>query len=137
MKTFERVLHKRLVACFSPLLAKSQHGFVAKRSTTTNLACFTSFIAEELDKSNDVHAIYTDFSKAFDRVNPEILIAKLSSFGVRGSLLNWFKDYLTGRSSYVVAIQWQQLSRIHTTSRSTTGFHSRSAVIPRLHKRSP
>lgn len=101
MKSFERLLHTRLSAWFSPFLSKAQHGFTAKRSTTTNLARFTSFIAEELDNSNDVHAIYTDFSKAFDRVNPNILIAKLERFGVRGSLLDWFKDYLTDRSSYV------------------------------------
>lgn len=55
-----------------------------------------------LDRGHEVHAIYTDFSKAFDVVDHNILISKLSLLGVHGSLLRWFESYLRNRSQMVV-----------------------------------
>lgn len=42
--------------------------------------------------------VYTDYEKAFDSVNHDRLIQKLESFGVMGSLLNWFSSYLNNRT---------------------------------------
>ena len=40
-----------------------------------------------------------DLSAAFDTIDRNILITRLSSwFGIHGSVLNWFKSYLTTRS---------------------------------------
>ena len=44
-----------------------------------------------------------DISKAFDKVWHAGLLIKLETqFGVSGSLLLWFRSYLTGRSQRVV-----------------------------------
>lgn len=45
--------------------------------------------------------VYTDFSKAFDRVNHNLLVAKIEAFGVGGTLLSWFRSFLTGRTQVV------------------------------------
>jgi len=41
--------------------------------------------------------IYVDFSKAFDVVSHPKLFARLYSYGIRETLLNWLIKFLTGR----------------------------------------
>ena len=74
-----------------------------KRSCTTNLLEHTSFIARELEKKEvkQVDVIYTDFSKAFDRVPISVVEKALECYGVCGHLLNWLSSYLRTRKQYV------------------------------------
>ena len=41
--------------------------------------------------------IFLDIKKAFDTVNHEILIEKLYHYGITGTVILWFINYLTGR----------------------------------------
>ncbi|CAG9124933.1 unnamed protein product [Plutella xylostella] len=79
-----------------------QHGFLRKRSTVTNLASFSNFLLNNMDHGGQVDVIYTDFEKAFDRVDHTILLHKLQILGIHGDLLRWIKSYLTNRSQAVV-----------------------------------
>ena len=55
-----------------------------------------------LNNNDQIDAIFLDFSKAFDRVPHVRLCNKLFFYGIRGSLLDWIKHYLSYRSQKVV-----------------------------------
>ena len=44
--------------------------------------------------------LYLDYAKAFDKVSYKLLLAKFQKFGIRGDLLCWFENYLSGRLVY-------------------------------------
>ena len=99
LKTFERVVRDKLVEHLESnnLLPDSQHGFRKQRSCLTQLLDHMDGIFRELNSGNEVDVIYLDYSKAFDRVNHAILLAKLEKLGIKGKVLNWIKDFLSGR----------------------------------------
>jgi hypothetical protein len=96
-KLFERILLNKIKNSLTGLISDQQHGFMRKRSTLTNLLEFHSDIMDTLVARGQLDCVYTDYSKAFDRVSHPILLAKLQSLGVDGALLSWFASYLTGR----------------------------------------
>lgn len=65
------------------------------------IAEFTENIINSNDTNNATCAILLDLSKAFDSVNREILLFKLSKCGIRGNMLKLLKSYLNNRSQYV------------------------------------
>ena len=58
-------------------------------------------LSETLDKDEYVIGVFLDFSKAFDTVDHSILHMKLSNYGIKGTPLKWFEDYLNDRKQYV------------------------------------
>lgn len=76
-KLFDRLLTQKLFAHVRDEIPKSQHGFIDKRSTCTNLCEMTQFIREQFKQGYQVDVVYMDFSKAFDRIDHGILARKL------------------------------------------------------------
>lgn len=101
-KLFESLVHSVIYSHVQKYITTKQHGFMAKRSTDTNLILFTSEVREIVDQNLQMDAVYTDFSKAFDKVNHKILINKLHAFGITDNVLKWCASYLSGRSLRVV-----------------------------------
>ncbi|XP_063931194.1 uncharacterized protein LOC135143245 [Zophobas morio] len=64
-----------------------QHGFVKGRYTCTNLCEFSQIVLNAIANRMQVDIIYTDMTKAFDIVDHEILVCKLSRLGLCQSLL--------------------------------------------------
>lgn len=106
LNTFSKILEKVVYSAICTTVFKSipdeQHGFMNKRSTVTNLTYFTNYIFRSMDDGKQVDVIYTDFEKAFDRVDHIILLHKLNALGIRGDLHRWFSSYITNRRQAVV-----------------------------------
>ncbi|XP_054287517.1 uncharacterized protein LOC129003249 [Macrosteles quadrilineatus] len=96
-KVFESIVLEHLYFNLKKYIAPEQHGFLDGKSTITNLLCFQEFVMSAFGRSSQVDCVYLDFSKAFDRVQHRLLVAKLAAYGVGGSLLRWVESYLKER----------------------------------------
>ena len=56
-----------------------------------------NYITNAFNNDEFVIGIFLDIRKAFDCINHSKLIDKLENVGVRGHILEWFKDYLSNR----------------------------------------
>ena len=84
------------------VLSTRQFGFINGRSTTLQLLHFLDLCTQSIVQGNVVDTIYFDFKKAFDMVPHKRLVAKLESYGIKGKLLRWIEEFLTGRQQYVI-----------------------------------
>ncbi|CAH0549695.1 unnamed protein product [Brassicogethes aeneus] len=100
-KVFESSVYTIIYNNIKNIISSQQHGFMSKRSTLTNLAEFSQFTSTYLDSKCQVDVVYTDFSKAFDKVNHGILLKKLGNFGFSHSLIQLIKSYLYNRKLFV------------------------------------
>lgn len=71
------------------------------RSVDSNLACFLNDIGPPVLSRQQVDTVYFDCSKAFDIVNHDLLLRKLSAYGLSLEFCQWFGSYLKGRSNCV------------------------------------
>ena len=103
-KIFERIIYNQLSNYFngSNLLAEQQYGFRPRHSTELAAVKLVDFISHEMESGHTPTNIYVDPSKAFDTINYDILLDKLSYYGISGRALKLLKSYLLDRKQYVV-----------------------------------
>ena len=103
-KLIERAVAKQLKNHLkdNKLLDNFQSAYREGHSTETALVRVQSDILMEVDKGNVVLLALLDLSAAFDTIDHSILLKRLSErCGIKGTVLKWFKSYLTGREQTV------------------------------------
>ena len=97
IKIFERILRKNVILYLESnnIITETQHGFRSGRSCFTQLLDHMENIFQNLQENKEVDVIYLDYAKAFDKVDHEILLAKLRKLGIKGKLLQWIRDFLS------------------------------------------
>ena len=105
VKIFERVIRSQLVNFLENhnLISNTQHGFRKGRSCLSELLAHYDNILDNINSSNSsTDVIYLDFAKAFDKVDHDLLLKKLSRYGIVGKLHSWIASFLKGRTQTVV-----------------------------------
>ena len=102
-KILERLIFTRTIKFLNThnIFTNSQFGFRQKHSTIHALLNFIDKTAHAIDNHSHLIGIFLDFSKAFDTINHNILLNKLSHYGIRGIALEWYRSYLQHRQQYV------------------------------------
>ena len=77
------------------LLYELQSAFRSGHSTETALIRLTDQILKNMDNDEVTGLVFIDFRKAFDVIDHELLLKKLSIYGATPSSVAWFKSYLS------------------------------------------
>ena len=98
-KIIEKIYHSRLMSYLEDnhILTDKQGGFRKNNSTINTVANFTHEIYSAVNNHEISLTTFIDFSKAFDTVNHEILLAKLKLLGIKNNNFSWLENYLTDR----------------------------------------
>ena len=103
-KVMERMIRDCIMSHLqaNKLLAKEQHGFVPRKSCTTNLLESGDLLTKALAQRGWMDVLFLDFAKAFDTVPHRRLLAKLEAYGIGGKALSWIRLFLANRRQRVV-----------------------------------
>ncbi|CAB3228376.1 unnamed protein product [Arctia plantaginis] len=103
-KIIERVVEKQLKPYLesNSILPLHQSGFRSGHGTATALTQVTDDILSESDAGKSTILVLLDFSRAFDCLHRELLLAKLIHYGISTESSCWFRSYLTNRYQQVI-----------------------------------
>ena len=102
-KVFERLIYKEMYSFFieNDLISANQSGFKQGDSCINQLLSITHEIYQDLDQGYEVHDVFLDISKAFDKVWHKGLLFKLKQNGINGHLLRILENFLNERKQRV------------------------------------
>ena len=102
-KLLEHILVSNIMSHFddNTLLSPHQHGFRSKHSCESQLISFTQEVYDNLENGNRTDIIVMEFSKAFDKVDHNKLIYKLSALGFHPLATRWINSFSQCRTQKV------------------------------------
>ena len=113
-KVLERCVCNRFYDHVRGMINDAQHGFLHGRSCVTQLLTTLHRIGQLLDDNIQTDVIFLDFAKAFDSVDHNIPLIKLSRYEIAGNLYSWFSSCLRGCKQRVVvegiASEWSPVT---------------------------
>ena len=86
----------------SGVLPTTQFAYRKGLGTCDALLCVSHTLHSALESGQEARIVQIDFSKAFDRVNYLVILYKLCSVGVGGSVLSISTQFLSNRSQHVM-----------------------------------
>ena len=86
-----------------------------------------------MDGGHEVILLFLDLSAAFDTVDHQILLQRMSvGFGIQGTALEWLQSYLSNRQQFV------SIDGVHSSMKPLQGtvldLYSRSVTVPPLYR---
>ena len=121
-KILEKIVYAEILTTVKNLIIEEQHGFCPHKSLETNLLCYSQNICQTIDNQDQMDCVYTDFSKAFDKISHNILAERLAGVGVNAGLLQWVWSYICHRKQ-VVVVNGYQSEPFTATSGVPQGSH--------------
>lgn len=102
-KVFEKIMRDRIGRFLelNKLISKHQFGFTSNSNTTAACVNFTNFLSKNIDQGFSCACLFLDLRKAFDTVNPDILMIKLNKLHFTPVQRQLFKSYLSSRMQFV------------------------------------
>ena len=102
-KVIETIVKRRLTDYIKnySIIPSIQSGFRPHHSTNTALLKIITDCVQAMDTGEVTALITLDYSKAFDRINHNLLLAKLKYYGCSDLAILWFQNYLKDRKQVV------------------------------------
>ena len=99
-KFFEKLIYPQLCQFLDKLkiLGKQQYGFRSLHSTALTLSQAINHWLMNIDNGSMNSVDFLDIRKTFDTIDYQILIKKLSQYGIQDDELNFFQSYLEHRT---------------------------------------
>ena len=102
-KIFETVIHEQLSEYFisNNLFCPQQYGFQKNSSTELAALDLLDRVLDQMDKHKIPINFHIDLSKAFDSLQHDILLDKLTYYGVTHQAKKLIESYLSNRKQFV------------------------------------
>ena len=99
-KVLEKLVYDQLYHYLNDnkLLSSCQSGFRSLHSTITALLEATNSWSVNIDNGFLNGVVFIDLKKAFDTIDHEIILRKMSYFGADQETITWFQSYLSNRT---------------------------------------
>ncbi len=108
------------------ILHNFQFGFRVKKSTSHALAHVLSSLIDKCNNDKMIAFAVLDLKKAFDVINHDLLLSKISHYGIRGLSMKWLSSYLFNRT------QKTKVSGCYSDIKSGTAGESQGSILGSL-----
>ena len=102
-KIFEKLIFVRMLSFCNRynLIRDTQFGFRSGSNTDRAALNLIFKILPSFEMKNYALTVFIDLRKAFDTIDHELLISKLSRYGFRGMMSDYLKSYLQHRQQFI------------------------------------